>query len=205
MKRFSDYLQDYRIFLASRSPRRQSLLAQVGIPFEVWLKEEIAEDFPPDLNPSEVAIFLARLKARIYRNELIPNDILITADTIVVLGSRILGKPADRTDAINMLGELSGKPHEVITGVCLTSRDKESVFTTSTIVWFDHLEQSEIQEYVDEYSPYDKAGSYGIQEWIGYIGIHRIEGSYFNVMGLPIQRLYKELQVFTGYKSIRNK
>jgi len=204
MKRFSDYLQDYRIFLASRSPRRQSLLAQAGIPFEVWLKEEVAEDFPPGLNPSEVAVFLARLKAGIYRNELISNDILITADTIVVLGSRILGKPADRADAIKMLGELSGKPHEVITGVCLTSRDKESVFITSTIVWFDHLELSEIEEYVDEYSPYDKAGSYGIQEWIGYIGIHRIEGSYFNVMGLPIQRLYKELQIFTGYKSTRN-
>ncbi|MFA5814363.1 MAG: Maf family nucleotide pyrophosphatase [Bacteroidales bacterium] len=205
MKRFSDYLQDYRIFLASRSPRRQSLLTQAGIPFEVWLKEEVAEDYPPDLSPSDVAIFLSRLKANVYRNELGPKDILITADTIVVLGSRILGKPVDRTDAIKMLSELSGKPHEVITGLCLTSLAKESAFIASTIVWFDHLEQSEIEEYVDEFSPYDKAGSYGIQEWIGYMGIHRIEGSYFNVMGLPIQRLYKELQSFTGYKSTRNK
>jgi len=205
MKRFGDYLQDYRIFLASRSPRRQSLLTQAGIPFEVWLKEEVAEDYPPDLDPSDVAIFLSRLKAKVYRNELGPNDILITADTLVVLGSRILGKPADRADAIKMLSELSGKPHEVITGVCLTSLMKESAFIASTIVWFDHLEQSEIEEYIDEFSPYDKAGSYGIQEWIGYMGIHRIEGSYFNVMGLPIQQLYKELQSFTGYQSTRNK
>ena len=200
MKRFSHYLQDYRIFLASRSPRRQSLLTQAGIPFEVWLKEEVAEDYPPDMNPSDVAIFLSRLKADVYRSELGPKDILITADTIVVLGSRILGKPVDRDDAIRMLSELSGKPHEVITGVCLTSLVKESIFIASTTVWFDLLERSEIEEYIDEFSPYDKAGSYGIQEWIGYMGIHRIEGSYFNVMGLPIQNLYKELQRFTGYK-----
>ena len=204
MKGFSDYLQDYRILLASRSPRRQSLLAQAGIPFEVWLKEEVAENYPPGLSPSDTAIFLARLKAGVYLHELGPKDILLTADTIVVLGSRILGKPADRSDAIKMLGELSGRSHEVITGVCLTSPAKESVFIASTIVWFDNLELSEIEEYVDEFSPYDKAGSYGIQEWIGYMGIHRIEGSYFNVMGLPVQQLYKELQSFTGYKSTRN-
>jgi septum formation protein len=205
MKRFSDYLKDYRIFLASRSPRRQTLLTQAGIPFEVWLKEEVAEDYPPDLSPSEVASFLSRLKAEVFRNELGPDDILITADTIVVLGPRILGKPVDRADAIRMLIDLSGKPHEVITGVCLISLLKESVFIASTTVWFDHLEQSEIEEYVDEFKPYDKAGSYGIQEWIGYVGIHRIEGSYFNVMGLPIQQLYKELQYFTGYISAKNK
>lgn len=205
MKRFASYLKDYRIFLASRSPRRCSLLTQAGIPFEVWLKEEVAEDYPPDLAPSEVAIFLSRLKADLYRSELGQNDILITADTLVVLGSRILGKPVDRTGAITMLNALSGNPHEVITGVCLTSGMKELVFTASTIVWFDHLELPEIEDYVDEFSPYDKAGSYGIQEWIGYLGIHRIEGSYFNVMGLPIQQLYRELQKFTGYKSTGNK
>lgn len=204
MKRFSDHLKDYRIFLASRSPRRYSLLSQAGIPFTVWLKEDVSEDYPPELIPSDVAVFLARLKASVYRNELGPKDILITADTIVVLGSRILGKPADRTHAIMMLNELSGKPHEVITGVCLTSVAKETVFISVTTVWFDHLDQSEIEEYVDEFNPYDKAGSYGIQEWIGYMGIHRIEGSYFNVMGLPIHQLYKELQVFTGYKSTGN-
>jgi septum formation protein len=203
MKQFSDFLKDFRIFLASRSPRRQLLLAQAGIPFEVWLKEEVPEDYPPDLSPQGVAIFLSKLKANVYRDELGDRDILITADTIVVLESRILGKPVDRSDAIKMLSELSGKPHEVITGVCMTSLRQESVFTASTTVWFDHLEQSEIEEYIDEFSPYDKAGSYGIQEWIGYMGIHRIEGSYFNVMGLPIQQLYKELQAFTGYKPIK--
>jgi septum formation protein len=200
MKRFSDYLKDYRIFLASRSPRRNSLLLQAGIPFQVWLKDEVAEDYPAGLTPSEVAAYLARMKADAYRSELGSGDILITADTLVVLDDRILGKPVDRDDAIKMLGDLSGKPHEVITGVCLTSAGRESEFVSSTIVWFDHLAQSEIEEYIDEFSPYDKAGSYGIQEWIGYMGIHRIEGSYFNVMGLPIQRLYKELQFFTGYK-----
>jgi septum formation protein len=201
MKRFHDYLRDYNIFLASRSPRRHTLLSEAGIPFKVWLKEEVAEIYPPDLGPSEIAIFLSRLKADVYKSELGPKDILITADTIVVLETRILGKPPDRTAAIDMLTELSGKPHEVITGVCLTSAVKESYFSASTIVWFDHLEQSEIEEYVDEFNPYDKAGSYGIQEWIGYMGIHRIEGSFFNVMGLPIQQLYKELQNFTEYKS----
>ncbi len=197
-------MQNYHIYLASRSPRRQSLLSQAGIPFEVWLKEEVPEDYPSDLSPSEVALFLARLKARNYVNELDAKDILITADTLVVLGRQILGKPADRNGAIFMLNDLSGKPHEVITGVCLTSMDRESVFISSTIVWFDHLERSEIEEYIDEYHPYDKAGSYGIQEWIGYMGIHRIEGSFFNVMGLPIQQLYRELQNYTGYKSVRN-
>lgn len=204
MKRFGDHLQNYRIFLASRSPRRQSLLTQAGIPFEVWLKEEIPEDYPPELSPAEVANYLAKLKAKLYLSELNTKDVLITADTLVVLGDKILGKPSDRESAIAMLNDLSGKPHEVITGVCLTSRDRELVFNSSTIVWFDHLEQVEIEEYIDEFSPYDKAGSYGIQEWIGYMGIHRIEGSYFNVMGLPIQRLYQELQNFTGYKTIRN-
>jgi septum formation protein len=200
MKRFINHLNQYRIFLASRSPRRQSLIEQAGIPFEIWLKEEMPEDFPSALAPPEVAVFLARMKADPYRNDLKKNDIIITADTIVVLGPRILGKPGNRADAIAMLSDLSGGPHEVITGVCLTSNEKESVFVASTIVWFDELSLSEIEEYIDEFSPYDKAGSYGIQEWIGYIGIHRIEGSYFNVMGMPIQQLYKELQRFTGYK-----
>jgi len=205
MKRFNDYLQDYHIFLASRSPRRQTLLAEAGIPFEVWLKQEVPEVYPADLSPSEIAVFLAKLKAGVYLKELGPKDILITADTIVVLGSRILGKPVDREEAVRMLSDLSGRPHDVITGVCLTSPVKESTFTACTTVWFDHLELSEIEEYIDEFSPYDKAGSYGIQEWIGYMAIHRIEGSYFNVMGLPIQKLYRELQDFTGYQSKQHK
>lgn len=200
MKRFFEFLSAYRIFLASRSPRRHSLLTQAGIPFEVWLKEEVDEVYPPSLSPPEVAGYLARLKAELYRSELNDRDILITADTIVVLDGRILGKPSDRTDAIKMLSDLSGRPHEVITGVCLTSRARETAFRASTIVWFDQLQLSEIEEYVDEFNPYDKAGSYGIQDWIGYAAIHRIEGSFFNVMGLPIQQLYKELQCFTGYQ-----
>ncbi|MFA6128441.1 MAG: Maf family nucleotide pyrophosphatase [Bacteroidales bacterium] len=203
MKRFIDHLKDYRIFLASRSPRRQFLLTEAGIPFEVWLKEEVDENYPAGMAPPDISVFLARLKARSYFEELGHMDILITADTIVVLDKRILGKPADRKDAIQMLHDLSGKPHEVITGVCLTNPDKESAFIARTTVWFDLIDQSEIEEYVDQYMPYDKAGSYGIQEWIGYRGIHRIEGSYFNVMGLPIQQLYKELQLFTGYQSSR--
>lgn len=204
MKKFLEHLKDYRIYLASRSPRRQHLLQQIGIPFEVWLKDEVPEVYPSDLSPHDVALFLSRLKANEYRKELESDDILITADTIVVLDSRILGKPADREEAISMLTELSGKPHEVITGVCLTAVNKEAVFYASTIVFFDQLDPLEIEEYVDEFSPFDKAGSYGIQEWIGYIGIKRIEGSYFNVMGLPIQRLYKELQDFTEYSVLKN-
>jgi septum formation protein len=204
MKRFNSYLQGFSLYLASRSPRRRELLTQVGIPFKLWLKDEIAEDFPSDLMPAEVAVYLARLKAKAYKSELGKRDILITADTLVVLKERILGKPSTREEAIMMLRELSNNSHEVITGVCLSSSEKESVFIASTIVWFDLLEETEIEEYVDEFSPYDKAGSYGIQEWIGFIGIHRIEGSYFNVMGLPIQSLYRELQVFTGNKSTSN-
>jgi len=180
------------------------LLTDAGIPFTTWLKEEVAEEYPADLSPAEVVAFLSRLKADNYRKELGPRDILITADTIVVLDDKILGKPADRSDALAMLQALSGRSHEVITGISLTSGNKEFTFTTSTKVWFDHLNPVEIEAYVDEYQPYDKAGSYGIQEWIGYIGIHRIEGSYFNVMGLPVQRLYKELQYFTEYLTIRN-
>lgn len=201
MKRFLEHLDHYRIFLGSRSPRRQILLTQLGLPYQVWLKEEIPEEYPAGLRPDQVAQFLAKLKAKSYAGELGGSDILITADTIVVLDDRILGKPSDREDAICMLSNLSDRPHEVITGVCLSSREKESVFIASTLVWFDKLDLSEIREYVDEYKPFDKAGAYGIQEWIGFIGIHRMEGSYFNVMGLPIQRLYKELQRFTGYSS----
>jgi len=199
MRRFLEHLNQYRIFLGSRSPRRQTLLTQLGLPYQVWLKEEVTEEYPAGLRPDQVALFLASLKAKPYADELRGSDILITADTIVVLDDQILGKPADREDAIGMLSDLSDRPHEVITGVCLSSMGKESVFIASTLVWFDKLDLSEIREYVDEFKPFDKAGAYGIQEWIGFIGINRIEGSYFNVMGLPIQRLYKELQRFTGY------
>ena len=199
MKNYLDHLKSYRIFLGSRSPRRQALLSSAGIPFETWLKEELPEEYPDSLDPAGVALHLARMKADPFRRELTDRSILITADTVVVLDQQVIGKPAGREEAIRMLTALSGRSHEVITGVCLTSACRESLFTASTLVWFDQLHPSEIIEYVDFYKPFDKAGAYGIQEWIGYIGITRIEGSYFNVMGLPIQRLYKELRTFTGY------
>jgi septum formation protein len=199
MKQFADYMNKYRIFLGSRSPRRLALLKDIGLNFELWLKTEVPEVVPDGLSPGEAAVYLARLKAKAYLNELQSDDILITADTLVVLGDRILGKPDGREEAITMLTELAGQPHEVITGVCLSSKSKDVVFTANTTVWFDTLSAAEIVEYVDEFSPFDKAGAYGIQEWIGYIGVKRIEGSYFNVMGLPVQKLYRELQRFTGF------
>ena len=199
MKEFARHLSGFRIFLGSRSPRRQALLTDAGIPYQLWLKEEIPEVIPDGMLPAEAAVYLARLKAESYKAELQKDDILITADTFVVLNGKILGKPVDFEDAVGILTSLSGNPHEVITGVCLTSPDQETTFTAHTTVWFDHLTEAEIREYVSEFGPFDKAGAYGIQEWIGYIGIHRIEGSYFNVMGLPVQRLYRELQRFTGF------
>lgn len=200
MKLFIDHLKNYHIFLASRSPRRQNLLSEMGFPFEVWLKEEIRESFPAGLEPVEVARFLASEKANPYLSELGANDILITADTIVVIDNRIVGKPADRNDAIRILTELAGRPHEVITAVGLWSAMRQSLFDSRTTVWFDHLGQDEIEEYIDLHQPYDKAGAYGIQEWIGFVAISRIEGSFYNVMGLPIQKLYRELQLFTDYQ-----
>ena len=199
MKQLADYMKKYRVFLGSRSPRRLALIKDIGLEFELWLKEEIPEVVPDGLTPDQAAIYLAKLKAKAYQDELQPEDILITADTLVVLGDRILGKPEGREDAISMLTDLAGNPHEVITGVCLSSKSRELAFTARTTVWFDSLTPAEIIEYVDEFSPFDKAGAYGIQEWIGYIGVKRIEGSYFNVMGLPIQTLYRELQRFTGF------
>lgn len=199
MKQFADYMKKYRVFLGSRSPRRLALIKDIGLEFELWLKEEVPEVVPDGMAPDQAAAYLARLKAKAYLDELQPEDILITADTLVVLGGRILGKPDGREDAIRMLTDLAGTPHEVITGVCLSSKSRELAFTARTTVWFDLLTPAEIIEYVDEFSPFDKAGAYGIQEWIGYIGVKRIEGSYFNVMGLPIQKLYRELQSFTGF------
>lgn len=199
MKHFADHLKNYRLLLASRSPRRMELLREAHIPYESYFKEEVDETYPEGLEPVEIALYLARLKALPYLNDLHSRDVLITADTIVVLDGRILGKPTNREAAVAMLKDLSGRPHEVITGVCLTSTESQALFSESTMVWFDELESREIEEYIDAFEPYDKAGSYGIQEWIGYMGIHRIEGSYSNVMGLPVQRLYRELKQFTHY------
>ncbi len=179
------------LLLASNSPRRKELLAGLGLQFEVRVKE-VHEDFPEHLQREEVAEYLASHKADNYRDDL-QDEILITADTIVCLGDSILNKPADYDEAAVMLRALSGTIHEVITGVCVATRESKSVFHDVTKVYFKELTDAEIHYYITQYKPFDKAGAYGIQEWIGMIGIEKIEGSYFNVVGLPVQKLYLHL------------
>ncbi len=187
---------NYKITLASKSPRRQQLLSDMGIEFETRLKP-VDESFPANLGKDDIAIYLCEKKAKAFMvEEVRENELLITADTIVCLGNEILNKPTDREHAIEMIGKLSGKKHEVITGICLRTAKKMKSFFVSTDVYFKVLDKKEIEYYVDSYKPYDKAGSYGIQEWIGYIGIEKIEGPYFNVVGLPTARLYEELKRF---------
>ena len=186
------------IILASKSPRRIELMQQAGLQFTVQLAGETDETYPPELQREEIPLFLARLKADTFLQTVaIPgHTIVVTADTIVWINNRVLGKPAGRQDAINMLETLSGNMHRVYTGVCLTTNSKQHVFFAESKVYFRKLTKDEITFYVDRYQPYDKAGAYGIQEWIGYVGIEKIEGSYYNVMGLPIQKLYRELCSF---------
>ncbi len=186
---------DYDIILASQSPRRQELLKGLNIPFSIQVKS-VKEHFPESLQKEEIPIYLAKLKSDAFSNELDERKLLITADTIVWLNNKVLGKPKDSADAKKMLNKLSGNKHTVYTGVCLKTKDKENCFWSGTDVYFRELSEEEITFYVDKYQPLDKAGSYGIQEWIGYVGIERIEGSYFNVMGLPVQKLYDELIKF---------
>ena len=189
-------LSKYHLILASASPRRISLLNELNLTFDCC-PLDVDEVFPSHLEGHEVARFLARLKADSFPAEKLSNNsILITADTIVCLNDEVLGKPNDRDEAIKMLHNLSGRMHKVITGVCLRSLEKEHVFSNETDVYFCKLREDEIIYYVDRFLPFDKAGAYGIQEWIGYIGIEKIEGSYFNVMGLPVQQLYRELEEF---------
>jgi septum formation protein len=189
-------LQSYAIILGSTSPRRSSLFQGLNIPFTVK-SCETDESFPENLTPHEVAIHIALQKANTFlKNELSNKYILITADTIVCVNNEILGKPKNETDAIRMLQKLSGKKHEVITGIVITSTSIQQKFSVQTNVHFKTLSIDEIIYYVQNYRPFDKAGAYGIQEWIGYIGITQIEGSYFNVMGLPVHQLYKELDKF---------
>ena len=186
-----DNLKKYDIILGSASPRRAELLKGLDIDFRI-LTNSVDEDYPEDLTGEEIPRYLAQKKADTYT--LSENTLLITADTIVWLDGVVYGKPTDRNDAMNMLKTLSGKMHQVITGVCIKSSAQNFVFHALSNVYFDHFSDAEIKYYLDHYAPYDKAGSYGVQEWIGYIGVERIEGSYFNVMGLPIQRLYNELK-----------
>lgn len=189
-------LDYYHIVLGSNSPRRKELLAGLDIPFEVGVIPGIEEDYPLDLPAAKVPLYLAKKKAEAYLPTMKDNELLITADTIVWTHRQILGKPASREEAVAMLHTLSGRVHAVITGVCLTTKQKRESFTATSDVSFAHLKDEEIDYYVDKYKPYDKAGSYGIQEWIGYIGIKSVKGSYFNVMGLPVHKLYQELKNF---------
>lgn len=183
-----------RIVLASASPRRRELLAGLDIEFSVEVIRGVSEVYPPGLPPQEVPVYIAREKASAY--SLKPDELLLTADTVVGVGDEILGKPADAADACRMLRMLSGRTHQVITGVCLTSIERQRSFQVTTDVTFRELSDDEIEYYVSHYKPFDKAGAYGIQEWIGYVGVTSIRGSYFNVVGLPVQRIYEAIRDF---------
>lgn len=189
-------LQKYEILLASNSPRRRELLSGLDIEYRVTALPEVDESYPATLSGEEIPLYISQEKAVAYRNQMKENTLLITADTIVWLDGRVYGKPHDLDDAKAMLRALSGKTHTVITGVTLTSMQKQVSFAVSTEVDFAPLADDEIDYYVDRYRPLDKAGAYGVQEWIGYIGVTGLHGSYYNVMGLPIQRLYTELKKF---------
>jgi septum formation protein len=188
--------RSYEILLASRSPRRKALLEELGIPFRVVETGHVEEHYPDGLTGGEIARYLAEHKSDAYARPLGRQQILLTADTIVWQGERELGKPADRKEAIAMIRSLSGRTHQVYTGVCMRSPEKRSGFFVATDVSFSCFDQEEVEYYVDRYKPFDKAGAYGIQEWIGHIGVERINGSYFNVMGLPVQKVYSELKKF---------
>ena len=185
---------NYRIFLASNSPRRKELLSGLGIPFEVRVNGDIDESYPSDLPPEAIPLHISRKKAAAYLQTMSADELIITADTVVVASGEILGKPVDASDAHRMLRLLSGTTHQVITGVCLTTTDHQVAFSVTTDFTFKDLSDEEIHYYIDHYRPYDKAGAYGIQEWSGFIGVTGLHGSYFNVMGLPIQRIYEELR-----------
>ena len=184
----------YHIILASKSPRRQELLKGLDVDFEVHVKEGIDESFPKELEPEQVPVYISQKKAAAY--EITPGNMLITADTVVVAGREILGKPKDAGEASLMLHKLSGKTHTVTTGVTMKTCDRQVSFPVTTKVTFRKLTDEEIDYYITNYKPFDKAGAYGVQEWIGYVAVTSLEGSYFNVMGLPVQRIYDELKKF---------
>ena len=189
----NEKLKKYTIILASQSPRRQYLLRELGVDFKVR-PVNVEETYPAHLKHREIAIYLSELKAGAFDFEQLCNDcLIITADTIVWLNGEVMPKPENRIEAMQILQQLSGKMHEVITGVTLRTNDRLTSFYSVTKVFFKHLTDDEIGYYIDNYEPFDKAGAYGVQEWIGYIGIEKIEGSYFNVVGLPVTKLYDEL------------
>lgn len=188
-------LSKYQLILASKSPRRRQLLTELGVDFEVKTMD-VDESFPSDMPVDDIAAFLAEKKSLAFVSQLRENQLVITADTIVAQNNLVLNKPENEKHAREMLQTLSGKKHEVITGVCLLTKDRKEIFSAKTSVWFNDLTNTEIDYYIEKYKPFDKAGAYGIQEWIGFIGISRIDGSYFNVMGLPVQQLYSRLLTF---------
>lgn len=190
-----DNLKDKKIILASKSPRRQQLLKGLDIEFEIQLRE-VEEEYPDHLQFEMVPEFLAQLKAAAFEESIQENDIVITADTVVLLDGLILEKPKSDGEAKEMIRQLSGKTHTVVTGVCIMSKSKKETFSDHTKVSFLELSEEEIEFYIDKYQPFDKAGSYGAQEWLGYVAIEKLEGSYFNVMGLPVHKLYNTLKTF---------
>ncbi|TRZ73888.1 MAG: septum formation protein Maf [Bacteroidetes bacterium] len=188
--------QTKNLILASESPRRQYLLKELGLDFEI-LAPKVMEHYPDNLTPVQIAVYLAELKSNNFDvSRFSENTILITADTIVSIDGEILGKPENYREAVCMLQKLSGRRHDVITAVCLRSRNNQKTFHVLSSVYFKELSMEEIDYYIENFRPFDKAGSYGVQEWIGYIGISKIEGSFFNIMGLPVKELYEELLLF---------
>lgn len=188
-----DNLKKYKVILASNSPRRKELLAGLGVDYEVRTLPDVDESYPETLQGADIPLYIAKEKADAYVAMMQPGELMITADTIVWLDGKVLGKPRDREDALQMLRTMSGRTHEVFTGVCITTTDWQRSFTAQTEVCFATLSEEEIAYYVDNFQPMDKAGAYGVQEWIGFIGVENISGSYYNIMGLPVQKLYREL------------
>ena len=191
-------MKNWKIILASNSPRRKELLAGLDLQFEVRVLQDIDESYPHDLPTQKIAEFISKKKADAYVQTMADDELVITADTVVILGDEVMGKPGDEADAKRMLGELSGKTHQVTTGVTLSTKERQVSFSVVTDVTFKQLSADEIDYYVRTYHPFDKAGAYGIQEWIGYIGVTALKGSYFNVMGLPVQRIYEALKRFAN-------
>lgn len=189
-----DNLKKYKVILASNSPRRKELLAGLGVDYEVRTLPDVDESYPEILQGADIPLYIAKEKADAYVAMMQPGELMITADTIVWLDGKVLGKPRDREDALQMLRTMSGRTHEVFTGVCITTTDWQRSFTAQTEVRFATLSEEEIAYYVDNFQPMDKAGAYGVQEWIGFIGVENISGSYYNIMGLPVQRIYNELK-----------
>jgi len=195
-------ISGYNLILASNSPRRNELLNGLGVKYSVKTLKNVDESYPAELKGADVALYIASKKAEAFRNHMKSNDLVITADTIVCKDDQIFGKPTDRADAVRMLQALSGAIHWVFTGVCLTSLKDFKSFTVGTEVTFSSLTEDEINYYIDHYKPLDKAGAYGVQEWIGFVGVERISGSYFNVMGLPVHKLYTTLKDFVPYSEV---